>query len=77
MSRLAHCHAIAWIATVAADHMGHVQRSIFNKAGIEQTMHTTRADLQTIHDCSLLSLDPENAFNTISRRFSCEVVQEP
>jgi hypothetical protein len=65
LSRLAHCHAIARIATVAADHLGNVQRSVFTKAGIE---HATRIGLQAIHDCGLLSLDMENAFNIIFRR---------
>jgi hypothetical protein len=68
MSRLAHCHAIAQIATVAADHMGLVQRSVFTKACIERVTYTTRIGLQAIHDCILLSLDMENAVNTISRR---------
>jgi hypothetical protein len=35
MSRLAHCHAIARIAIVAAGHLGYVQRTAFTKAGIE------------------------------------------
>jgi hypothetical protein len=48
--------------------MGHVQRSVFTKVGIERAIHTTRIGLQAFHDCSLLSLDLENAFNTISRR---------
>jgi hypothetical protein len=43
-------------------------KSLFTIAGIEQAIHTTRIGLQTLLDCSLLSLDPENAFNTISRR---------
>jgi hypothetical protein len=68
LSRLAHCHAIARIAIVAADHLGHVQRSVFTKVGIERAIHTTRIGLQAILDCSLLSLDMENAFNTISRQ---------
>jgi hypothetical protein len=68
MSRFTHCHAIAWIAIVTADHVGHLQRLVFIKVGIERAMHTTRIGLQTIRYCSLLSLDLENAFNTISRR---------
>jgi hypothetical protein len=68
LSRLGHCHAIARIATVAADHLGLVQRSVFTKAGIERAIHTTRIGLQAIPDCNLLSLDLGNAFNTISRR---------
>jgi hypothetical protein len=68
LSRLAYCHAIARIATFAADHLGDVQRSVFTKAGIERVIHTTRMGLQTIHDCNLLTLELENAFNTISRR---------
>jgi hypothetical protein len=68
MSRLAHCHAIARIANVATDHMGHAPRSVFTKAGIERAIHTTHIGLQAILDCILLSLDLENAFNTISRR---------
>jgi hypothetical protein len=60
---------MARIAIVAADHIGHVQRSIFIKARIERVVHTTRIGLQTILYCSLLSLDLENAFNTaVSRR---------
>jgi hypothetical protein len=78
MSRLAHCHAIARIATVAADHQGHVQRSLFTKAGTERAIHTTRIGLQAIHDCNLLSLDLENAFNTIARqRFLAELYKNP
>jgi hypothetical protein len=42
MSRLAHCHAIARIANVAADHLGHILISVFTKAGIERAIHTTR-----------------------------------
>jgi hypothetical protein len=34
LSRLAQCHAIARIATVAADHLGHVERSVFTKPRI-------------------------------------------
>jgi hypothetical protein len=68
LSRLAHCHAIARIAIVAANHLDYVQRSVFTKAGIERAIHTTRIGLQAILDCCLLSLDLENAFNTISRR---------
>jgi hypothetical protein len=68
LSRLANCHAIARIATFAADHGGHVQRLVFTKAGIERAIHTTRIGLQVFPDCSLLSLDHENAFKTISRR---------
>jgi hypothetical protein len=78
MSRLSHCHAIARIATVAADHMDHVQRSIFTKAGIERAIHTTRIGLQAIPDFSLLSLDLESAINTISRRsFLAELYKNP
>jgi hypothetical protein len=78
MSRLAYCHGIARIANVAADHLGHVQRSVFTKAGIERAIHTTRIGLQTILDCNLLSLDLENAFNTISRRnFLAELYKNP
>jgi hypothetical protein len=78
VSRLAHCHAIARIATTAADHLGYVQRSVFTKAGIEQAIYTTRVDLPTIHNCSLLSLDLENAFNTISRRsFLAKLYKNP
>jgi hypothetical protein len=67
-SRLAHCHANARIATIAADHLGHVQRSVFTKVGIERALHTTHKGLHTIYYCSMLNLDLENAFNTISRR---------
>ena len=78
LSRLAHCHAIARIATVAADHLGHVHRSVFTKAGIERAIHTTRIGLQAIPDCNLLSLDLGNAFNTISRRsFLAELYKNP
>jgi hypothetical protein len=63
---------------VAADHLGHVQRSIFTKAGIERAIQSTRIGLQTIPDCSLLTLDLENAFNTISRRsFLAELYNNP
>jgi hypothetical protein len=65
---LAYCHAIARIATVAADHLGHVPRSVFTKASIERGIHTPRIGLPTIFNCNLLSLDMENAFNTISHR---------
>jgi hypothetical protein len=68
LSRLAHCHAIARIAIVAADHMGHVQRSVFTKGGTERAVHTTCVGLQVVPDCNLLSMDLENAFTTISRR---------
>jgi hypothetical protein len=68
MSQLAHCHAIARIPTVAADHLGYVKRSVYTKASIERAIHTTRIGLQNIPDCSLFSLDLEKAFNTISRR---------
>jgi hypothetical protein len=58
--------------------MGHVQRSVFTKAGIKHAIHTTRTGLQTIPYCSLLSLDMENAFNTISRRsFLAELYKNP
>jgi hypothetical protein len=53
---------------VAADHLGHVQRWLFTKVGIERAIHTTHIGLQTIPDCRLLNLDLENAFNTISLR---------
>jgi hypothetical protein len=68
LSRLAHCHAIARIGTIAADHLSHVQRSFFTRAGIERVIHATRIGLQAIPDCSLLSLGLENALITISRR---------
>jgi hypothetical protein len=69
---------MSWIATIAADHVGHVQRSVFTKAGIERAIHTTRIGLQAIPDCSLLSLDLENALNTISRRsFPAELYKNP
>jgi hypothetical protein len=48
--------------------LGHVQRSVFTKDGIERAIHTTRIGLQTILDCSLPSLDLEKASNTISRK---------
>jgi hypothetical protein len=48
--------------------MGNLQRSYFTKVGIEQAIHITRIGLQAILDCSLLSLDLENAYNTIYRR---------
>jgi hypothetical protein len=55
-----------------------IQRSVFTKAGIERAIHTTRNGLQAIHDCILLSLDLENAFNTISRRgFLAELYNNP
>jgi hypothetical protein len=58
--------------------MGPVQRSVFTKAGIERAIHTTRIGLQVVHDCNLLSLDLENAFNTISRRsFFAELYKNP
>jgi hypothetical protein len=66
MPQLAHCNVIARKASVAADQLGHVQRSVSTKAHIERAIHTIRIGLQTIPDCSLLSLDQENAFNTIS-----------
>jgi hypothetical protein len=76
--RLADCHAIARIAFVAADHVGHVQRSVFIKVGIERAIYITRIDLQIVLDCSLLSLDLENAFDTISRRsFLAELYKSP
>jgi hypothetical protein len=78
LSRLSHCHAIARIAIVAADHLGHVQRSVFTKLGIERAIHTIRIGLQAIPDCSLQSLDMENAFNNISRRsFLAELYKNP
>jgi hypothetical protein len=78
LSRLAHCHAIARITIVAPDHVGHVQRSVFTKDGIERAIHTTRIGLQVIFDCSLQSLDLENAFNTISRRsFLAKLYKSP
>jgi hypothetical protein len=64
--------------TFAADHLGHVQRSYFTKAGIQRAIHTTCIGLQVIHDCSLLRLDLENAFNTISRRsFFADLYKNP
>jgi hypothetical protein len=57
--------------TVAADHMGHVQRSAFIKARIERAIHTTRIGLQTILDCSLLSFQ-----HRFLPEFPCRVVQE-
>jgi hypothetical protein len=78
LSRLAHCHAIARIVTFVADHLRHVQRSVFTKAGVERAIHTSRIGLQAILDCNLLSLDMENAFNTISRRsFLAEMYKNP
>jgi hypothetical protein len=78
LSRLAHCHAIARIATIAADHLGHVQRSILTKACIERAIYATPIGLQAILDCSFLSLDLENAFYTISRRsFIAELYKNP
>jgi hypothetical protein len=60
------------------DHHVRVQRSVFSKACIERAIHTTRIGLQAILDCSLLSLDLENAFNTISRRsFLAEMYKNP
>jgi hypothetical protein len=78
LSRLAHCHAIARLASVAADHMGHEQRSVFTKDDIERAIHTTHIGLQAIPYCSLLSLDLKNTFNTISRRsFLAELYKNP
>jgi hypothetical protein len=78
MSRVDHYHAIARIAIVAADHMGHVQKSAFTKAGIERAIPPTRIGLQTILDCINLSLDLENAFNTNSRQsFLAELYKTP
>jgi hypothetical protein len=57
MSRLLHYHASARIGAVAVDHMGHVQRSVFTKGGIERAIHTTWIGFQTILDCAILSLD--------------------
>jgi hypothetical protein len=68
ITRLAHYHAIARISYVAADHTGSVQRSVITKARIERAKNTTRIGLQTIQDCSLLSLDVETPSNTISRQ---------
>jgi hypothetical protein len=42
---------------------------VFTKVGTERAIHTNRIGLQAIPDCSLLRLDQENAFNTISRSF--------
>jgi hypothetical protein len=51
---------------------------VFTKASIERAIHTTRIGLQTILDCSLLSLDLEKAFNTVSRRsFLAEFFKNP
>jgi hypothetical protein len=73
-SRFAQCHAITRMATIAADQMGHVQRSVFTKARIKRAIPTTRKGLHTTHDCSLLSLDMGNSRNTISRqRFLAEL----
>jgi hypothetical protein len=48
------------------------------KVGIEHAIHTTPIGLQTILHCSLLSLDMENAINTISRRsFLAELYKNP
>jgi hypothetical protein len=78
MSRVDHYHAIARIAIVAADHMGHVQKSAFTKASIERAIPPTRIGLHTILDCIDLSLDLENAFNTNSRRsFLAELYKIP
>jgi hypothetical protein len=78
LSRLAQCHAIARIAIVATDHMGYVQRSVFTKEYIERAIHTTHIGLQTIPSCTLLSLDLENTFSTISRRsFLAELYNNP
>jgi hypothetical protein len=59
--------------------MGHVQRSIFTKAGIERTIHTIRTGLEAIIHCSLLSLYLAKAFNnTISRLiFLLELCKNP
>jgi hypothetical protein len=62
------------MATVAADHLGHVKRSVLTKDGIERAIHIvsaivfTRIGLQTTPYCNLRSLGLENASNTISRR---------
>jgi hypothetical protein len=70
---------MARIATVAADHMGHVQRLVFTKASIEQAIHTTRIALQAVLDCSLLSLPGhgERLQHHFPPEFPCRVVQEP
>jgi hypothetical protein len=57
--------------TVAADHLSHVQRSVFTKVGTERAIHITRIGFQTILDLQpnkLGASDLENAFNTTSRR---------
>jgi hypothetical protein len=82
MSRLVHCYAIVRIETFAADHMGnkslYIQRSVFTEAGIKRAIHTTRIGQQAIHDGNRLSLDRENAFNTISRRrFLAQLYKNP
>jgi hypothetical protein len=40
---------------------------MFTKVSIEIAVDTTHIGIQTLPDCSLLSLDLENAFSTISR----------
>jgi hypothetical protein len=77
LSRLSDCHAIARIAALVADHMGHVERFVFTKAGIERVT-TTCIGLHTMLDCNLRILDLENTFNTISRRaFLAELCKNP
>jgi hypothetical protein len=68
LSRLARYHATERIEIVAAELLGHVQRSVFTEAGIERATHANCIGLQTIRDCNLRSLDLENALNTISSR---------
>jgi hypothetical protein len=65
LSRLAHYHAIARILTVAADHLGPVERSVFTKAGIEREIHTTRIGLKPL--CTETS--PSRTWKTPSTPF--------
>jgi hypothetical protein len=69
MSWPAHIHTVDRNVDSAAAPLSHVQRYVFTKAGIERAMiHITRIELQALRECILLSLDMENAFNTIFRR---------
>jgi hypothetical protein len=76
MSRLAHCHAIARMSTVVADHLGLVQRSVFTKVGIVRAY----IPLVSIYNYSRLQPPQHEPKNRLQHHFPpefpCKIVQE-
>jgi hypothetical protein len=85
LPRWTHYHAIERAADASAAHLGHVQRSVFTKAGIERAIRTTGIGLQALPNCSLLILDleylplelPAGAQEYLPLELPCRIVQVP